>query len=197
MDLSTLARVKTHLEASSTKIASAGAEALLSELISSYSAAFESYLNRTVLAAERTLQLDVERAQQTFTLPAYPVSAIASVKNAWDRDFSSVTALDSDYYYVDSQGILTVDQIALIPGPGVLQVVYTGGMAADAASFVTAYPEIAGALDMQVAAHWQRQGQLGAQGVNVGQGSVSFTGPMKLLPEVRATIGKWRRVAIG
>lgn len=197
MDLSTLDRVKTHMNAGGQKITKADAESLLSELITSYSAAFESYLNRLVETTVRTLQITVHPGQTTFELPAYPVTTLTSVKNTWDRDFASATAIDSDDYYCDTEtGILYIDRYGLIPGPGVMQVVYTGGMAATPAAFVTAYPEIAGALDQQVVSHWQRKDQLGAQGVSLGQGSVSFSGPLKLLPEVRATLAKHRRVAL-
>jgi hypothetical protein len=197
MDLSTLARVKVHLDATGQKIVKAESESMLSALITAYSASFETYLNRTVEATSRTLQTNVHPGERVFELPAYPVTAITSVKNAEDRDFASATAIDSDDYYCDTEkGLLYVDGYVLLPGPGVLQVVYTGGMAADAASFVTAFPEIAAALDLQVVSHWQRKDQLAAQGVSLGQGSKSFTGPVKLMPEVRATLAKFRRVAI-
>ena len=92
---------------------------------------------------------------------------------------------------------MVIDGVTLSHGPGVLRVIYAGGMAADEDAFIAAFPDIADACDMQVIAHYQRRSQLGAQGVSIGGGNVSYTGPLKLLPEVRAILAKHRRWPIG
>jgi len=160
-----------------------------------YSNSFQTYLNRETLAAAQTEYFTVTDGRM-FDLKAYPVTSVTSVYNDSSRVWDT-GEIDSTAYYLNTEtGVITFDGVGLVPGPGVLRVIYAGGMAADAASFIVAFPDIADACDMQVIAHYQRRSQLSAQGVSVGGGNVSYTSAIKLLPGVMAVLGKYRRMAI-
>ncbi len=195
MDMTTEARVKALL---GEKVAHDSAEeTLIGRLITLYSQSFESYLHRTVLAAsDVTEYFDVAWGQTVFALKAYPVTDVTSIYNDTSREWTAGD-LDTDQYHLDTEhGLLTVDKISLVAGVAALRVIYDGGMAADAAAFIAAFPEIADACDMQVIAHFQRRSHLGAQAVSSGSGNVSHAGPLKILPEVKATLGKYRRLIL-
>ena len=70
--------------------------------------------------------------------------------------------------------------------------VYTGGMAADTTAFVAAYPDIASAVDQQVAYFWHQRNTLGLSSVSGDAGNVS-PGADSLLPSVKRTLDIYRR----
>lgn len=183
MDLTTLARVKA--------LASAGGVALgdeldgpITRLITQYSVAAAKVMNRHTESTARTEQFDVSRAQRVFSLPGYPGS-VTTVKHATDRDFTNVTAIDSDNYYFESAtGLLHIDGWPLYPAPGALQVVYTGGMGASAAAFIVAYPDIAHAVEEQIVHFLQRKDSMGSTSVSFEGGSMSHAGAVQWLPHV-------------
>jgi uncharacterized phiE125 gp8 family phage protein len=196
MDLTTVTRVKAHLEEGESFPPAGAAETLLTALVGLYSALVETRLGRLALTTARTTQLDVLPRQARFSLPAYPVTSVTSVHHDVLRGFDATTLLDTDDYYCElASGILTVEY-PLLPGDGVLKVVYTGGMAATTAAFVVAYPELAAAVDLAVVAHYQRRKALGAHGLNAGAGSLSFSGALELPPEVVRIVESYRRVAM-
>lgn len=171
-------------------------ETQISALISFYSSLYETRLNRTVQSGTVTWDSDVEAWQRVFSLPAYPVTSIISVQIDPERAFGADTLLDSSgYYCARDTGLLTIESL-MLPGPGVLRVIYVGGMAETTEAFVSAYPDIAGAVDVQIAAHYQRRKALGAMGMTAGSGGQSFIGPVELLPEVRATLQRHRRLPL-
>lgn len=198
MDLTTLARVETHLESKGTKITSGGdAETLLSALIALYSASFERFMNRTVLAGATTEYFNVEPGQRVFQLAAYPVTDVTSVYHDTSREWTS-GEIDSDNYYLDTTtGLMTIDGHGLYPGAGVLRAIYTGGMAANAAAFVVAFPEVAGAMDLQIVYHYGRVRALGATSVSGKDGSVTREGALDLLPTVKSALMAHRRMIVG
>lgn len=194
MDLTTLARVKMHIEVGGDKLVDDSVDSLLSALITQYSADAEAILDREVLAAEQTEYFTIAARQRVFALQAWPVSVVTSIYHDTSREWTS-GEIDSDNYYLElAEGLLTIDGTLLCPGAGVLRVIYTGGMATDTAALIAAYPDIAGALDAQVTAHYQRRKQLGAVAMSAGQGSVSHDGPLKWLPTVLAALRRHRRI---
>ena len=193
MDLTTTARVAALIGKDFTH--DGKAEAQIARLVTLYSNSFKTYLNRETLAAAQTEYFTVTDGRM-FDLKAYPVTSVTSVYNDSSRVWDT-GEIDSTAYYLNTEtGVITFDGVGLVPGPGVLRVIYAGGMAADAAAFIAAFPDIADACDMQVIAHYQRRSQLSAQGVSVGGGNVSYTSAIKLLPGVMAVLGKYRRMAI-
>jgi len=195
MDLTTTARV-TALMGSAFKH-DGKAEAQIARIVTLYSEAFKTYLDRETLAAAQTEYLSLGYGQQAVELKAFPVTSVTSVYNDTSREWATGEIAATAYYLDTATGLMVIDGVTLIHGPGVLRVIYAGGMAADVDAFIAAFPDIADACDMQVIAHYQRRNQLSAQGVSLGGGNVSYTGPIKLLPEVRAILAKHRRWPIG
>jgi hypothetical protein len=73
-----------------------------------------------------------------------------------------------------------------------MKITYTGGMAADTAGFISAFPDIAGAVDHQVAYLWHRRNELGIASVSGDAGSVSV-GADSWLPWVKVILEQYRR----
>ena len=200
IDLTTLARVKVHLEGG-------GADPLggedqdwdtyLEELIGAYSSQMETYLGRASLAESRTETFDVSPGQRIFILKGYPNVAITSIRHDYDRAFTGSTITTADYTLDDDQGLLHIDRYALTPGNQVLRVVYTGGLATTVTAFVGAFPDLAHACDLQVAYHFKRADNLGATAQSFGDQNKSWVGALDWLPTVKATLDRHRRVRLG
>ena len=147
MDLTTVARVKTL-----AKIDVASFDTVLGQLVTDWSAAAEKYLNRKTETAAYTKQFDVECGQRVFALDAYgdPATALTEIKIATDRDFAGTSAEDLDDFYLEQDTGLVASDVNLSTGWGVLQIQWTGGMAADTSSFITAFPDVSEAVEAQV-----------------------------------------------
>lgn len=192
MDLTTAARVRDRLE-----IVADDAKSLaqLAPLISRVSAQAERFMNRSVQTTSRTVQYDVRAGQLEFWLPAYPITSITSIYSDSLRSFGSETLVAStDYYYDATNGLLSFEAMPS-SGRGSLKITYTGGMAATAAAFVTAYPDIAEAVDQQVVFLWSRRRSVGLTSVSEANGSISVVENAALLPEVKAILSSHRRMA--
>lgn len=189
MDLTTLARVKTLLA-----ISASDDDTLLNQLITAVSSEVEKFLNRTATAATYTEQYDVDEGQRVFFLRAYPVTALTSIKVDILRSFTDAVAVDSSLYYADlARGKIKFDGYQPIPGPGVFQAVYTGGMAANAGAFVTAFPRVAQAVDMQVAYMFQRKAELAVSSKTWEGLSIVLESPMTLVKRVKDMLQYDRR----
>jgi len=198
MDMTTIARVKVHVESKGQKIKhDSDVDDLLTVLIADYSASFERYLGRQVLVGATTEYFDVEPGQRVFFLVGYPVGSVTSVYHDTSRVWTSGEIASTAYYLDTSTGYLNIDGAGLFPGPGVLRVIYSGGMAANAAAFIVAFPDISHALDIQVAYHYSRTTSLGATSVSGRDGSVTNEGALNLLPTVRAALNGHRRLIVG
>lgn len=155
MDLCTLERVKDSLGKSLDT-----EDVPIVNLIAEVSHEIEQYLDRVIqnTGSDRTEVHDVKKGQFKFLVDAFPIVTVTSVKNAWDRDFGSATALDSSNYYVDKEGgSINIDRVGLTTGAGTLQVIYQGGMAADTDAFMAAYPDITGACVSEVIFRYLRR----------------------------------------
>lgn len=195
-DLTTLVRVKRVID-----LTEATKDTLLQEYIDAASDAIEKFMDRPVLVAARTELYDVEPGQQRIALRAFPVLAapVAVFKNDSARQFGAgIAALAADSFYLNLvTGSAEFDRVRLIRGPGVVEVVYTGGMAADTAAFIVAFPEIAKACDTQVAFMYKRRETMGMSGFSSEGGSVSFSEADDLIVPVKAAVRKYRRLDFG
>lgn len=147
-------------------------------LIASVSQEFERQLDRWLLQTARTVQLDARADQREWSLKGCPVASIASIKFSSTRDFASATAIDSSRYYIGSEEddhLLEIDSPDAT-GRGVLQIVYTGGMAVDTDAFVAAYPALAMQAAMEVANLWMRKGTQSVLSVSSGADKQQLTG---------------------
>lgn len=181
MDLTTLARVKTQLGLSESDD-----DALLSQLITNWSDTFERYLNRK---AEQTTHVHTEypdRYQRSFFVAGVPIVSITSIVQT-DASYT----IDSDNYSFDADAGI----IELLVNPVyryLLTITYVGGMAANAAAFVSSFPAIAGALDMQVAHVYTHRDHLGGRSFSDSGGSVSFASPTEFLDGVQLVLDEFK-----
>lgn len=191
IDLTTVTRVKQLL---SMDTALTKHDAILNQLVDSVSGRVQSFLGLHTQSAVRTEVLDVEfDGQKRFHIPTYPITAFTSLNYDPDGDFDSSTLVSSSDYRVNlARGIIVVE-LTFSEAYQALQIVYEGGMAADTTAFVSAYPDIAGAVDQQIAYEFQRRSDLGMNAVS-GQGGTVTQYPIKeFLPSVRAILSRYRR----
>jgi hypothetical protein len=153
MDLTTVTRVK----ATGQGFSGTTSDTLLTQIVAQVSAAAEKYMDRGVKYESRTEYFNVEPGQTVFRLHGFPTIATLTVYNDTAHQtttytqFPASTAIDPSQYGIDTaRGLLIFDQTPPQPGANVLKVTYTGGMstAATPADFITAFPDIASAVDL-------------------------------------------------
>jgi len=182
-NLTTEARVREYVDYDGEY--TVGASTFLGKLITLYSYAAAKYLNREVSAATHTEYFDVD-GNNVFVLKGATVSAISAVYVSAARDWDNETAEDSDNYTYDpTAGIIYLDGISLPQGFRTVKVVYVGGMATNTTTFIAAYPDIAEAMDEQVAYHYDRRNDLGTTTIALDTTSRSYRGAMNWLASVR------------
>ena len=133
-------------------------DALLAQLITGASAAILTFLGvDSAEAKSRTEDLDVEMdgANQSFILRAFPVTSLTSVSFDPDLLFGSGTTLvANDDYALRSggrTGVLTLKTSLSGPYPGALRVVYVAGFGATTDAVIAAFPDLAMAAEFQIA----------------------------------------------
>jgi hypothetical protein len=191
MDLTTLVRVKAM---AGIDVLDEQHDTILNRLISAYSADFEKRLDRHTLVGARTEVHNVRTGKRTLSLRAAPASvAPTSVKYSHSRDFSGSTALTENLEYtVDLEQALIRFLFATSLPVGYAQVIYTGGMAATTAAFISGYPAIAEACDLQVIYHWRRRDYVNGSRVVEG-GSSNYIGELNLLKAVERVLDQYMR----
>lgn len=200
MNLSTVDRVLTVLSATGEAGTqhSDARKAEIAAVLATVSGAVERYLDRFALRTSRTEYHDVLPDMRVVRLRAYPVTTLTSVHYDADQAFGSSTAMDSDDYYdptLDDTGVMRFKWPFAYDYPKALKIVYTGGMATDTASFVAAYPDIAGAVDTQVSHEWQRRNALGVSSVNYPDGTTASLSFERWIPSVKQVLDYYRRVS--
>ena len=189
MDLTTAARVKERLGLTASDTSE---DAIIASLITRVSAEAEVLMNRHAESTSRTVQLTVDD-WQTLSLPGYPITSVTSIHNDADRNFGAETLIATSDYYVESASGLIFFEVGLVRGPGVMQVIYTGGMSDSTANFIAAFPDIAEAVDQRVSQLWQRRSEVGVSSVATGQGSVSAQ-TVDWIPDALRVIDSYRRL---
>ena len=204
MDATTKARVKNLLQITGTS-----QDDVLDRLITSTSQRIEDFIDRPLEASARTEEYSIKPRQSTLFLRAYPLSAqgdISTIKVAGDWDFAAATAVDSSDYHVDlDTGMLyfnyypTTNYMGnnMATAPNVVQIVYTGGFAANTTDFISALPAITGACEMQVIAMWRRRDQPMMDTIKIDEYTSTVSGPVEFLPDVRQALMPYRRLRFG
>ena len=196
MDLTTAARVATLVVPGET--ATSAFNTVIGQVITAVSAAAERYLGRYAQTTSRTEYLTVQPGKRVYRLRAFPVTTLTSVYLDAEQAFGNDTALTSEDYYnptYANDGLFTLKFYPTVeetPAPNSMKITYTGGMAADTAGFISAFPDIAGAVDHQVAYLWHRRNELGIASVSGDAGSVSV-GADSWLPWVKVILEQYRR----
>lgn len=194
IDLTTTTQVKAL-----AGLSGSGDDAVLSTLITQVSQLAEEYLGRHTSSGRRTEIYPVYVGKPYVSLRGFPISAVSSVKFGDTRTFSDIESLDSgDYEVLNGPG-----QIYFRPGtiaPTVspqcwIEVQYTGGMAADAASFLAAYPGISIAVASEVINRWNRRQNPEGE-LRSFETGVAYQKPMQMLPETYAALDPHRRLRL-
>lgn len=191
MDLTTAAAVNSRRGRNSTDD-----EVLIGSLIAEVSADVSLYLRRHVQAISRTEVYTLPYGTKDFRLDGYPVTAISSVSTSPDLDFAASEILSVSSYYLQA----SVGHLHLVSAtsfePTYVQVVYTGGMAANTAAFRAAFPDIAGAVESAVLELLKRADRPGVTETRLRDGGVSYERPVNMLPLLKRRLDQHRRTVI-
>lgn len=200
MDATTKERVRVLLR---MKAGYVEQDELLAMLITQASAQVEAYLNRDLLAATKTEYLNMEGPEQrSLWLSHPPVSSVTSLafdpSSQWDGSESTYDA--DDYILNPATGEMRLRfEPAVYPndpasGFRSFRVVYEGGLAADTDALVAAYPSIAYATDLQVAALYHRSADPQADQRSFGGAAVKVSEPLGLIRAAREACGQYRLI---
>lgn len=131
--------------------------------IASVSAAVETHLGRHVQSgSKRTEVYHLPRGWRLLSLRGSPIVSVSTVRVSTTRDFSASELLNANEQYIvePERGMLrfVTDFEPLSIGlsrhpiaPSYVQVAYDGGMATDVDEFIASFPDLAHAVDLQVA----------------------------------------------
>lgn len=190
-DATTLADVKLILK---TVSGDTSIDSQISDLITAVSARAEEYIGRSFEIAERTETFDVGKRTRSVFLRHWPIDTgqTFTVKNNSLRDFTGAT-LNTNLYAVDATTGRLFFTSYLIAGPGVLQVTYTGGIAANAAA-LQAIPSLEYAIRRQVAHEYNRRNSPGIKEPVNSRGGKGLPGEGQLnwLEATRAVLDSYR-----
>lgn len=195
--LTTAARVNHVLQLNAgTGTVTGAPKSLIDDLIAEVSADIERELHRETTYGTYTEVLDVAARQRKWSLKAYPVASITSVKSDPGRGFGgSIDALDATLYtmrFGEESHLLHIEG-GLSPGIRTLQVVYVGGMAADTDAMVTAYPDLVAAATWEVVNRFRRRDSISVTQVNSGADQTFYDG-FGLLQDTKRRIHKLKRI---
>jgi hypothetical protein len=137
-------------------------------------------MDRVALSGTYTDYLTVEPAQREFPLRAWPVTAVTDANFDMDQAWTGSALAATDYFspIFSTTGSLIM-KYDLVPAASprdatsALRVRYTGGMAATTAAFIAAFPDVAEAVDLQVAFLWHQRNTIGASSVSGDGGSAN------------------------
>ena len=195
MDLTTAARVATLIVPGET--APSAFNTVIGQVITAVSAAAERYLGRWAQTTSRTEYFTVSPGKRVYRMRAFPVTTLTSVYLDVDQAFGADTALTSDDYFnptLSNDGIFALKlwpAVGEIDAQSALKVTYTGGMATTTANFISGYPDIAHAIDLQCAHIYHTRNYAGTLSQSGDSGSVSIQ-TVDWLPEVKATLDRYR-----
>lgn len=192
--LTTSALVKTMSGVSGTT-----RDALIDFLIAEVSDEAEKYLRRHTEAKRRTEVYQLKPDREYLSLDGMPVDVKQSIAIHYSttRDFSGIDPLTSSdyqiladeaqvYFHSFGEGSYTI--------PGFVQVNYFGGMAVDTATFLTAFPRIAGAVTREVVNRLNRAAHPEGNLKTLSASSVAFEKPLESLQDFYAALDHNRRL---
>jgi hypothetical protein len=191
--------VKTRLSISDSEY-----DVMIAAMIAGLTGRFDAFCGRTLLQPAGDVTEYYTGGSPYMQLNRYPVIAITSVKEAWDRDFDNATALtaDDDYWPMNGgkNGIIHRNLVRWPVRPDSIQVIYRGGYAAageePGAGEIALPPEIREAAIMQATFIFKRRDDIGLSAVGFEGGSMSKFAAMKLLPDVEKVLVQYRRPSL-
>jgi hypothetical protein len=205
MDLTTTQRVKECLG-----INGSASDVLINQLIKSVGYEIERLMDRHAHTSARTELYQMRAVKRLVLLKGYPVDtgSAVTVKVSTTADFTTADTLtaNEDYILDPQRGELRFlgsfeplrDADSGRPiAPIYVQVTYTSGMATSTANFITAYPELAQACDMQCVHEFKRRSMPGQTATDMGDSSAQYTGELALIALVREAARRHRRMVWG
>lgn len=189
MNLTTTQRVKERLDKSQI-----GDNEAVYGVVVAVSHAMAADMDLLVEQTSRTEIHSPEYGARRIFLKATPVASVSTVHNDSQREYGSSSLVAASDYYVDTAtGVLLFDY-PIISGPGSVQVVYTGGIAASVEGLVSAgYGDIVDAATTQAVHQFQRRRTPHLSGFSDPTGNTTFTSEIDWLPIVRKTMARYRR----
>jgi len=176
---------------------------LLSMLIVQASAQVEAWLGRDLLAGTKTEYFTVnDPAVRSLFLSSPPATSVTSVaydpSGQWSGGESTYDAddwiLNADTGELRWRFAPAIDGTAPADGFKSWRVIYSGGLAATPEALVAAYPSIAFATDLQVAALYHRSADPQTEQRSYGGAAVKVSEPMGLIRAAREACGHLRIV---
>lgn len=191
LELTTAAKVKLMLGG----LSGTSQDALIADLVAEVSQEAEEYLRRHTLSAQRVEVYELPANKRYLSLNGFPISGNRSVgvQYATTRDFTDVDSLDSSsYQLLIAEGQLDFDAL-YHPDDGFAQVNYVGGMAADTAGFMSAYPRIAGAVAREIVNRLNRA-KAPEGSLKLSAASMGYEKPLESLKDFYAALDHHRRI---
>lgn len=202
VNLTTLERVRDRIDYGLNVDGGPDGDAYIERLIVDFSRRATEYLGFHTLKAARTETYELPVTKHTLTLSGSPVDlgetfTLRMGSSPVDATIDAYSAEDPDNYRVSGPGgwvrILRTTAYYDSTLTRYARVTYTGGLGATTAAVVSAYPEIAGAVEYQIKYQLERRDSLGG-GAKSATGAQSATlGEYGLLREVREVLDGHRR----
>ena len=169
-------------------------DSLLKMIIENVSASIETYLNRNLLKAARTVYRDAGR--RYYYLPAYPIDESATLTVTYD---GTLQTKDTGYFVRADDGLIEFQKsvVPIYTDPKEIVIVWTGGYAASADNECLDVPyDMKEAALRQSAYNFRRRKDIGISSISMPDGSISKN-PIDafLLPEVKDLLRNYRRPA--
>jgi hypothetical protein len=205
MDMTTSTRVKEALG-----IAGSGSDTTIAQMVTAVSNEVERLMDRHAQTTARTEVYQMRATKRLVLLKGYPVDtgAAFTVKVSQNGDFTTADTLDQ---YTEYTLDATRGEIRFLGGyeplrdsdsgkpiaPIYVQVTYTGGMATTANNFITAFPEISQAVDMQIVHQFKRRSTPGQTSTEMGDSSASYQAEVGLIKITTEAARRHRRMVWG
>ena len=197
--LCTLDDVKTRLG-----LANSDSDVIISAIIPGITSMFESYCDRPLLAGDSDVTEYYSGNSDYLQVKRYPLIAIASLKEAYSYDFAAAVAMtaNTDYRIISDgiKGIIMRLSVAWSPFPDSIQVIYRGGYCPAGQALGDgehALPDdLREAAIQQACLIYKRKDDIGLSSISFDGGSIAKNEKIDLLPLVRETLKRYRRVTL-
>ncbi|MGR3177243.1 MAG: hypothetical protein ACUZ8E_04210, partial [Candidatus Anammoxibacter sp.] len=171
-------------------------DAFYDQLLTNYSARFETIANRDFEEQARSKSFNAGKLY--YYLPAFPIKASPAPVVTLRTTTMTVT---TDYFVSLDEGLIEWRYLPTWTDPLEITIVWTGGFGILENDTVTSNVDVVkdvpadlqNALIMQCAYAFQRRSALGGSNVSMPNGSIGFQVPYGLLPEVFKTVMSYRK----
>lgn len=170
---------------------------LITQLLEQTTGTFAKFCNRHFERKARTEFYDARDGGRILPLRGYPVdtSVLFEIVNDITRKFTN-NPLDSDVFHLnENNGLIRLDRISWIGGPGVIRIKYTGGVAENTKDIFEdeKFVALSMAAELHVVSILQRKDNLAMTSMSVEGGSIAMANPLTMLPEVKRILRQYKR----